>query len=65
MSETVIDTTTPAGIKAARAALGMTQDAFAAALGVAWTTVSRWETGRRPIDRRTALAVAYLLEQPR
>lgn len=65
MSETLDHIATPAGIKAARLKLGMTQPQLASALGVSWESVSRWETGRVPIDRRTALAVAYLVEHAR
>ena len=42
-------------VRALREALGMTQEEFARAVGVSFTTVSRWETGRgtpSPLARR-------------
>jgi len=33
-------------IKALRAKLGLTQEQFAAKVGVTWSTVNRWENGR-------------------
>jgi len=33
-------------IKALRAKLGLTQEQFAAEVGVTWSTVNRWENGR-------------------
>ena len=33
-------------LQAARAKLGLTQEQFAARVGVTWSTVSRWENGR-------------------
>ena len=46
-----------------RREIGLTQAAFAMMLGVSRNTVSRWELGQLPIDRRTVLAVRYLLQQ--
>ena len=37
---------TAAEIKALRARLDLTQEAMARVVGVSWTTVNRWETGR-------------------
>lgn len=54
---------TPEGLKAARKALGMKNQAeLAAALGVHEITVAKWESGAR-IDLRTALAVECLLRR--
>ena len=42
-------------IRSLRESLGMTQDQFARAVGVSFSTVSRWETGRgspSPLARR-------------
>lgn len=52
---------TPADLRAAREALGLTQTEFAARLGVHWTTVSRWENGRLPISKRVAMAVKGMM----
>lgn len=43
-----------------RKALGLTQAQLADALGIDQAEVSRFETGRRSIDTRTALAVEAL-----
>lgn len=54
--------TTPEGLKAARKALGMKNQAeLARALGVHEITVAKWECGKTPIDQRTAMAVQLLL----
>lgn len=63
MDETRYDTSTPAGLKAARLALGLTQDALGAALGVHWGTISRWEHGEVPTV--VALAVECLIRRQR
>lgn len=39
----------PADLKAFRKALGLSQEALAAALGLQRNTVARWENGRRAI----------------
>lgn len=62
------DTTTPAGLKAARKTLGMTNQAqLADALGVHEITVAKWESGAAAIapkgDMRTALAIECLLRR--
>ena len=43
--------------------LGLTQTAFAAALGVTQATVSRWETGALPVRPRDLLAARQLLAE--
>jgi|CXWL01.1.fsa_nt_gi DNA-binding XRE family transcriptional regulator len=53
---------TASTLKHARQALRMTQDAFGEALGVHWTTISRYERGA-PIPRVVALAVECLLRR--
>ena len=40
------DSKTDIDVRALRDALGMTQEEFAREVGVSFTTVSRWETGR-------------------
>lgn len=47
----------PAKIKTLRAKLGLTQEQFAARLGVSWSTVNRWENGR---SRPSPLAMRYV-----
>lgn len=51
---------TPAELRAARFKLGLTQKELAARLEVHWTTVARWEGGRHPISKATALAIRAL-----
>jgi DNA-binding transcriptional regulator YiaG len=55
----------PEEVKAARKALGLTQEGLAAALrlqGVnAKDTVRSWESGNRPISGPAAVAIAYML----
>lgn len=51
-------------LKAIRKAMGMTQGAFAAALGLTGTFIGLMERGERPIERRTAFAARYLAEHP-
>ncbi len=46
----------------ARKALSMRQTEFAEALEVRPETVSRWENGRLPISKMTAMAVVGFLE---
>lgn len=56
---------TPAQFKSSRKKLGLTQVELAKALGVIQITVSRWETGALPIDRRTQMAIEHLLCKPK
>jgi DNA-binding transcriptional regulator YiaG len=51
-----------------RKSLGMTQAALAAALGVGWSTVARWEAGirgKRGIPEPAARLIGRLLEERR
>lgn len=57
------DTTTPEGLKEARAALGMTQSALGAILGVHWTTVARWEAGQPMPERATRFVMNLLMSE--
>lgn len=53
---------TPAAFKAARKALGLSQNALARALRVAdGRTVRRWEAGERDIPGPAQVAVLYML----
>lgn len=60
---------TPAELKSARKALGLSQQGLADALGMHRSMIGYMETGRGPkgvpvaIERRTELAVKYLLDQ--
>jgi putative transcriptional regulator len=49
----------PSKIKALRARLGITQEQFASLLGVTFSTVNRWETGK---SRPSPLAIARIEE---
>lgn len=49
---------TPAELRAARRALGLTQVALAARLGVPQATIWRWETGKHGIDHPEILRLA-------
>jgi DNA-binding transcriptional regulator YiaG len=57
---------TPAEIRAARLALGYTQQQLADALGItgeyAADTVRSWESGRRPISGPASVAIRLLLD---
>lgn len=57
--------TEPDEIKAARKALGLTQEGLARALGLQGAnskdTVRSWEDGRRPISGPASVAIAYML----
>lgn len=48
-------------IKQARAALGMTQSAFADRLDIHWTTVASWEQGRASPKPPTVMFIETLL----
>lgn len=47
-------------MRAIRKAKGMTQEAFATALGMSRKSVNLMETDQMPIEQRTALAIRYL-----
>lgn len=51
---------TPTQLKSARKRLGLSQPALAKLLGVTRDSIAKWESGRVPIDTRTALAVEHL-----
>lgn len=53
---------TGAELAALRESKGWSQTRLAQALEVPQSTVSRWETGAHPIDRRTAIAIRCVLE---
>lgn len=46
-------------VKDLRAQLGLTQEQFAARVGVTWSTVNRWENGR---GKPSPLALGHVLE---
>lgn len=55
---------TPQQIKQLRLDLGLTQQAFAVRVGVAATTVHRWEAGkRRPVSALVRARLEYLARQ--
>ena len=54
---------TPADLKTARLALGLTQQGLANALDISRVMVGLMERGSKSIERRTELAVKFLLEQ--
>lgn len=53
---------TPDKLKAARKRLGISQRALAEALGLSREAIQTMEYGTRPIERRTDLAIRYLME---
>jgi DNA-binding transcriptional regulator YiaG len=55
----------PEGLKAARRRLQMDQAQLATALGVAQSTVSRWESGTSGIPEPVARLVARLIQDAR
>jgi DNA-binding transcriptional regulator YiaG len=60
---------TPEELKQARAALGLTGDDLAAALGVAGRTVRAWESGMRdgkpaPVPQAIAVLLRLALKMP-
>lgn len=54
----------PDELKAARKALGLSQEAMADAMGVSRVLIGQMERGKAPIERRTELAALYLAEHP-
>lgn len=54
---------TPAKLRAARRRLGLSQREMAEALGLSREAIQTMEYGTRPIERRTDLALRYLLER--
>jgi len=55
--------TTPEALKFIRKVTGLQGKEFAELLGVRPETVSRWEQGKRPIDRATYAVVRQLLHE--
>ena len=53
---------TPALARALRESAGVSQQQMADEIGVHWTTVSRWETGRRSPRGRVLVAYVALLQ---
>lgn len=51
---------TPAEFRAARKALGLTQETLGEALGLHRQSIHLMEKGDRPVERRTVLALRYL-----
>jgi transcriptional regulator with XRE-family HTH domain len=51
-------------IRDIRRQLGLTQTEMADRLGLNQSTISRFERGDLPVDKRTALAVRSLLPEP-
>lgn len=51
-------------IRDIRRHLGLTQSEFADRLGLHQSTISRFESGDLPLDKRTVLAAQALLSQP-
>lgn len=62
MPHSALDTSTPAGLRAARHRLGWSGRRAAAELGTTQTTISHWETGRHRICPRAAQALVWRLE---
>lgn len=54
----------PAEFRDGRKRLGLTQGELAAALALSTPFISMMERGEKPIERRTALALLYLLDHP-
>lgn len=57
---------TPADLKAARAALGLTQHALARELRMGksgWQSVNAWEKGHRPIPGPAQVAISLMLKE--
>lgn len=54
---------TPDEVKAARHALGFTQQALADALGVQRNTIAMWEIWRNPVPRMAEILIGKLLDE--
>ena len=52
-------------IRKLRAKLGLTQEQFAAKVGVTWSTVNRWENGRGSPSPLAMRRIEELQERPR
>jgi DNA-binding XRE family transcriptional regulator len=53
----------PDELKALRKDAGWTQDEMAEAIGVSRVLIGQMERGQAPIERRTELAVRYVVDQ--
>lgn len=58
-------TLSAAGLKRIRSALGLTQAELAASIGWHPLTISKWETGDRPVSLKATLAIQRLAETAR
>ena len=56
-------TTARDDLRKARRALGLSQVALAEALGLSRSAIQHMESGIRPIERRTVLAIRWLLDR--
>jgi len=56
---------TPERVKRLRQALNLTQEEFAQHVGVTFSTVNRWERGRKHVSKLAALRLDALLDQAR
>jgi len=62
---TTSDSMTPEEIKAARRAIGMTQQGLANALHLHLSTIASWEQGTQPISGPALVAMRYMLREPK
>jgi DNA-binding transcriptional regulator YiaG len=56
---------TPAEVRAAREALGMTKEQLAAVMGCGLRAVQTWESGERNISATARLCLAFMRLVPR
>jgi DNA-binding transcriptional regulator YiaG len=56
---------TPAEVRAAREALGLSTKQLAAAMDCTQRWVQQWESGERPMPGVAKLALAFMLRTPR